>query len=57
MSKKEEKRAAARETAIGFFTTEKIKEALEAEAKKSNRSRSRHLHAILAERYPKATEA
>ncbi len=41
----------ARETPVGFFTRDDVKDALEAEAKKVSRSRSRHLHVILAERF------
>ena len=41
----------ARETPVGFFTRGDVKDALEAEAKKVSRSRSRHLHVILAERF------
>lgn len=46
-----EKAGESREVPVGFFTTDAINDRLKAEAKKSNRSRSRHLHALLAERY------
>ena len=46
-----EKGEEVRETPVGFFTTDEINEAVKAEAKAANRSRSRHIHAILAARY------
>lgn len=52
-SKKRRKKdgEAARETPVSFFTRKDVKDALEAEAAKSSRSRSRQIHVILAERF------
>lgn len=46
--KKKDDGDASRETPVSFFTRKDVKEALEAEAGSQNRSRSRHIHVILA---------
>lgn len=40
-----------REVPVSFFTRDDVKAALEADAGKSSRSRSRQVHVILCERY------